>query len=171
MPNIQPVILAGGSGSRLWPLSRELYPKQLLSFYGQRSLLQSTILRVIDLPDAAPPLVMVGEEHRFLVKTQVEELGLTKTIPIILEPVSRNTAPAVCAAACYVAQSGGSENILLVLPADHIIKNEEAFRAAVAEAVELATAGSLVTFGIKPHAPETRYGYIQKGENLSLIHI
>lgn len=169
MPNIQPVILAGGSGSRLWPLSRELYPKQLLSFYGQRSLLQSTILRVIDLPDATPPLVMVGEEHRFLVKTQIEELGLIKTTPIILEPVSRNTAPPVCAAACYVAQSGGPENIILVLPADHIIKNEVAFRAAVAEAVELATAGSLVTFGIKPHGPETGYGYIQKGKNNEVI--
>ena len=116
MPHIQPVILAGGSGSRLWPLSRELYPKQFLSFYGQRSLLQSTILRVIDMPDAAPPLVVVGEEHRFLVKTQVEELGLIKTIPLILEPVVRNTAPAVCAAACYVAQSGGSEYLDCLVP-------------------------------------------------------
>lgn len=169
MTKIQPVILAGGSGSRLWPLSRELYPKQLLTLNADHSLLQSTILRVMDLEDAAPPIIVVAEDHRFMVKNQIEELRLKQELPILLEPVGRNTAPAICAAAFYTAQHLDPGLTLLVLPADHIVKNREAFRKAVMEALLLALAGNLVTFGITPSAPETGYGYIHKGEGHKVI--
>ena len=98
---IQPVILAGGTGSRLWPLSRELYPKQLLQLTGDSSLLQATLQRVEQLPGVLPPIVVVGEEHRFITRTQIDELGLFDDYSILLEPVGRNTAPAICAAAEY----------------------------------------------------------------------
>ena len=164
MPKIQPVILAGGTGSRLWPMSRELYPKQLLNLTDDCSLLQSTLKRVNDLPDALPPVVVVGEDHRFLALNQVNELDLAEQIELILEPVGRNTAPAICAAALLCQSRAQEDVILLVLPADHLIRREAAFHQAVTQASELAGQGKLVTFGITPHAPETGYGYIEKGE-------
>ncbi|MFH1216228.1 MAG: mannose-1-phosphate guanylyltransferase/mannose-6-phosphate isomerase [Pseudomonadota bacterium] len=164
MPFIQPVILAGGTGSRLWPLSRELYPKQLLSLTEDCSLLQSTIKRVSALPGSLPPVVVIGEQHRFLTLNQINELNLKMHIDILLEPVGRNTAPAICAAALYCRQRSEEDMVLLVLPADHLIRKTYAFHDAVLQAVELAEQGRLVTFGITPHAPETGYGYIEKGE-------
>ncbi len=164
MPMIQPVILAGGTGSRLWPMSRELYPKQLLNLTEDCSLLQSTLKRVNNLPDALPPVVVVGEDHRFLALSQVNELGLSEQIEIILEPVGRNTAPAICAAALLCQSRSDEDIVLLVLPADHLIRRQDDFHRAVAQGSELASQGKLVTFGITPHAPETGYGYIEQGE-------
>lgn len=169
MAQLQPIILAGGTGSRLWPLSRELYPKQLLNLTEKESLLQSTIRRVYELPDILPPMVVIGEEHRFLALSQINDLGLDKPLPIILEPVGRNTAPAICAAACHCLTRHDEDTLLLVLPADHLIRNLSGFLAAVEKAVELATRGFMVTFGIKPHAPETGYGYIEAGENNTVL--
>lgn len=161
---IQPVILAGGTGSRLWPLSRELYPKQLINLIGSRSLLQTTLERVNELPDTLPPVVVVGEDHRFLTKTQIQELDLFPEYHLLLEPVGRNTAPAICGAAIYVQQYLDENSVLLVLPADHLISATEAFASAVQEAVRLASEGCLTTFGIVPEHPETGYGYICRGD-------
>lgn len=165
MAIIQPVILAGGTGSRLWPLSRELYPKQLLNLAADHSLLQATLLRVSQL-EVASPVLIVGEEHRFIAQRQVEELALGRTTTILLEPVGRNTAPAIAAAAYYCKTLHQEPFVLLVLPADHLIQNSASFQEAVLKAVQLAEKGSLVTFGIKPTKPETGYGYIErKGEH------
>ena len=161
---IQPVILAGGTGTRLWPLSRELYPKQLINLIGSRSLLQTTLERVNELPDTLPPIVVVGEEHRFLTKTQIDDLGTFSEYHLLLEPVGRNTAAAICGAAVYAQQHLDKNAVLLVLPADHLITAKEAFAASVKEAVKLAEEGSLTTFGIVPEHPETGYGYIARGE-------
>lgn len=170
MHKIQPVILAGGTGTRLWPLSRELYPKQLLNLTEDKSLLQATIRRVMDLPDmAAPVVVVVGEEHRFLTLNQIDELGLSEPLRIILEPLGRDTAPAICAAAVDAKSSLPDDTVLLVLPADHLISNLPAFQKAVAEARQLAAKGFLVTFGITPHSPETGFGYIEKGEGHEVL--
>jgi mannose-1-phosphate guanylyltransferase/mannose-6-phosphate isomerase len=161
---IQPVILAGGTGSRLWPLSRELYPKQLIKLTGSHSLLQETLIRVHELPGTLPPVVVVGEEHRFLTKTQIEELDQFPEYHLLLEPVGKNTAAAICGAALYVRQNIDENTILLVLPADHLISAKGAFREAVREALTLAENGNLTTFGIVPERPETGYGYICRGE-------
>lgn len=161
---IQPVILAGGTGSRLWPLSRELYPKQLLRLTEETSLLQTTMLRVAGLPDILPPLIVVGEEHRFITRTQIEELQAFDEFTILLEPVGRNTGPAICGAVEFCCQNGNEKAILLVLPADHLVREKEAFGRAVRQAAELAEAGAIVTFGITPLHPETGYGYIEQGE-------
>jgi mannose-1-phosphate guanylyltransferase/mannose-6-phosphate isomerase len=161
---IQPVILAGGTGTRLWPLSRELYPKQLINLIGSRSLLQTTLERVNELSDTLPPIVVVGEEHRFLTKTQIDDLGTFSEYHLLLEPVGRNTAAAICGAALYAKQYLDESAVLLVLPADHLITAKEAFAASVKEAVKLAKDGSLTTFGIVPEHPETGYGYIARGE-------
>ncbi len=161
---IQPVILAGGTGSRLWPLSRELYPKQLINLIGNRSLLQTTLERVRELPDVLPPIVVVGEEHRFLTKTQIDELGTFPEYHLLLEPVGRNTAAAICGAALYAQQNLDENAVLLVLPADHLITATEAFAEVVKQAVQLAAEGHLATFGIVPENPETGYGYIARGE-------
>ncbi|PID71455.1 MAG: mannose-1-phosphate guanylyltransferase/mannose-6-phosphate isomerase [Desulfobulbus propionicus] len=160
---IQPIILAGGTGSRLWPLSRELYPKQVINFTGELSLLQTTLNRVAEIAGAAVPIVVVGEEHRFMTKTQIEELGRFKEFHLLLEPIGKNTAPAICGAAHFVAQHGNPEDVLLVLPADHLITEPQAFSDAVLQASELALQGKLVTFGIVPDQPETGYGYIAQG--------
>lgn len=168
MAKIQPVILAGGTGSRLWPLSRELYPKQLLQLIDQASLLQATLLRISDLPEALPPLIVVGEEHRFITRTQVDEMKLFSDYTILLEPIGRNTAPAICAAVEYCLRQGVDDVVMLVLPADHIVRNKEKFHEVVAEAMELACRGSIVTFGITPQYPETGYGYIEKGEGAAV---
>ncbi len=164
MQKIQPVILAGGTGSRLWPLSRELYPKQLLQLIDETSLLQTTVLRVGQLAEVLPPLLVVGEEHRFITRRQVDGLGLEDGYTILLEPVGRNTAPAVCGAVEYVAVEEAEDAVLLVLPADHLILKKEAFQKVVTEAAELAADGRIVTFGIEPQHAETGYGYIEQGE-------
>jgi len=170
MAEIQPVILAGGTGTRLWPLSRELYPKQLLNLTGDMSLLQATIKRIIALPDTLPPIVVVGEEHRFLTRSQIDELGLKEKISIILEPVGRDTAPAICAAALYaIKEQADEDTLLVVLPADHLISNMGAFQQGIEQAEKLALQGKLVTFGITPNNPETGYGYIQQGENYEVL--
>ncbi|RUQ33118.1 MAG: mannose-1-phosphate guanylyltransferase/mannose-6-phosphate isomerase [Candidatus Competibacteraceae bacterium] len=161
---IIPVILSGGSGSRLWPLSRETYPKQFLPLVNQHTLLQNTVLRIAGLSEAAAPLVVCNEEHRFMVAEQLRTIGIQPTAAI-LEPVGRNTAPAVAVAALY-AQREGADPILLILPADHVITDVEGFRAAVRQAAPQAVAGRLITFGIAPQAPETGYGYIKAGPPL-----
>ncbi|MBV5316471.1 MAG: mannose-1-phosphate guanylyltransferase/mannose-6-phosphate isomerase [Desulfobulbaceae bacterium] len=160
---LQPVILAGGTGSRLWPLSRELYPKQVIRLTGERSLLQTTVQRVTALEGAVAPMVVVGEEHRFLTKNQIEDLHLLADFRILLEPFGKNTAPAICGAAAYVVNQGRGGDVLLVLPADHLVLKPESFAQAVREAVVLAQQGRIVTFGIVPDHPETGYGYIARG--------
>lgn len=169
MQKIQPVILAGGTGSRLWPLSRELYPKQLLQLIDETSLLQTTVLRVAQLADVLPPLLVVGEEHRFITSSQVDGLGLGESCDILLEPVGRNTAPAICGAVEYCATEEDENTILLVLPADHLILRKTAFQDVVAKAVALAGEGKIVTFGIEPQHAETGYGYIEQGEGGSVL--
>ncbi|MBM9615143.1 mannose-1-phosphate guanylyltransferase/mannose-6-phosphate isomerase [Desulfobulbus rhabdoformis] len=161
---IQPVILAGGTGSRLWPLSRELYPKQVINLTGDLSLLQNTVLRLSHLNDVLDPIIVVGEEHRFLTKTQLEDLNAFSQFQILLEPCGKNTAPAICGAAAFVAKKGRGQDILLVLPADHLIQKEAPFTQAVQQAAVLAEEGKIVTFGIVPDHPETGYGYIARGE-------
>jgi mannose-1-phosphate guanylyltransferase/mannose-6-phosphate isomerase len=161
---LQPIILAGGTGSRLWPLSRELYPKQVLKLTGELSLLQATLQRVHGLEGAVSSMVVVGEEHRFLTKNQIEELHLFPDFSILLEPFGKNTAPAICGAAACMVNQGRGGDVLLVLPADHLILNAESFVQAVSKAVVLAQQGRIVTFGIVPDHPETGYGYIARGE-------
>ncbi len=168
MQKIQPVILAGGTGSRLWPLSRELYPKQLLQLIDETSLLQTTVLRVSQLAEVLPPLLVVGEEHRFITRSQVAGLNGSGDCPILLEPIARNTAPAICGAVEYCAQQVDEDTILLVLPADHLILRKEAFTIAVNKAAALAAEGKIVTFGIQPQHAETGYGYIERGEGDSV---
>ncbi len=153
-----PVLLSGGSGTRLWPLSREAYPKQFLPLLGELSLLQRTWQRLDGLP-CASPLVVANEEHRFMVAEQLKQVGATPSA-MILEPVGRNTAPAIAVAALQ-AMSAGSDPVLLVLPSDHLIADEAGFRSAVLAALPAAESGALVTFGIVPAAPETGYGYIK----------
>lgn len=154
---LQPVLLSGGSGTRLWPLSREAHPKQFLPLVGDDTLLQATWRRVAPLSSAAP-LVVANEDHRFLVAEQLRVIGAPRA-RIVLEPVGRNTAPAIAAAA-LIASADGSDPLLLVLPSDHVVRDADAFRAAVLAASPAAQAGALVTFGIVPQAPETGFGYI-----------
>lgn len=162
-----PVIMAGGSGSRLWPLSRELYPKQFLQLDGEATMLQATVNRLHQL-EARSPLVICNEDHRFLVAEQLRHLGKLAN-NIILEPAGRNTAPAIALAAMTALQTsaGGEDPLLLVLAADHVIRDEMAFIASVQAAVPHAKAGKLVTFGIVPTHAETGYGYIRRGAELS----
>ena len=168
MTVVQPVLLSGGSGTRLWPLSREAYPKQFLPLVGDDTMVQATWRRVASLAGAAP-IVVANEEHRFLVAEQLRQIGAP--VPaIILEPVGRNTAPAIAAAALQ-AMAGGEDPLLLVLPSDHVVRDAEAFRAAVREASEAASAGALVTFGILPDAPETGFGYIQSASGAGLQQV
>jgi mannose-1-phosphate guanylyltransferase/mannose-6-phosphate isomerase len=159
---LTPVILSGGAGTRLWPLSRELYPKQLLALVGDNTMLQETVLRMRGL-ETAPSVVVCNEAHRFLVAEQLRQLDAPAGA-IVLEPMGRNTAPAIALAAhAAVKAGGGTDPVLLVLPADHVIQNVQAFHAAVRVALEAAEQGQLVTFGIVPRLPETGYGYIQRG--------
>ncbi len=170
MATIQPVVLAGGTGTRLWPLSREIYPKQLLSLTDQASLLQNTITRLGTIGGSQPPIIVVGEDHRFITKSQIDELGLDKDYTILLEPVGRNTAPAIAGAVEYVNRVGSDPEVtLLILPADHLINNLDAFNQVVATAAQKAAAGAIVTFGIEPQKPETGYGYIEGGEDGRVI--
>ena len=169
MQKIQPVILAGGTGSRLWPLSRELYPKQLLPLTDATSLLQTTVLRVAQLPEMLPPIVVVGEEHRFIARSQIDELQVVKDYTILLEPLGRNTAPAVAGAVEYIVANGSDDAILLILPADHLVKNVQQFHKVIKKAAKLAAEGLVVTFGIEPKGPETGYGYIERGEGNTVL--
>jgi mannose-1-phosphate guanylyltransferase/mannose-6-phosphate isomerase len=158
---IYPVILSGGAGTRLWPLSRAVLPKQLLPLVTDKTMLQETALRVAGRAELMAPLVVCGNEHRFLVAEQMREIGI-KPLGILLEPVGRNTAPAVAAAANYL-RAIDADAVMLVLPADHVINNVDAFHQAVAHALAMVKDGALATFGIVPSAPETGYGYIQSG--------
>jgi mannose-1-phosphate guanylyltransferase/mannose-6-phosphate isomerase len=159
-----PVILSGGSGTRLWPLSRELYPKQLLPLTGARTMLQETAARFEGVTGVGAPIVVCNESHRFMVAEQLREMGIAAEA-IILEPVGRNTAPAVAVAALVaLAQHPESSPVLLVLPADHVIRDVEAFQAAVEQGRAAAEAGQLVTFGIVPDRAETGYGYIRRAK-------
>ncbi len=155
---ILPIIMAGGTGSRLWPLSRELFPKQFQKLYGDTTMLQATILRLQGL-DCLSPLVICNEEHRFIVAEQLRQIGQLDH-NIILEPVGKNTAPAVALAAIYASKHEGNPE-LLILAADHVILDEVAFRSAVVKAQTYVQQSKLVTFGIIPNAPETGYGYIK----------
>ena len=157
--SICPVIMAGGSGTRLWPLSRAAHPKQFLRLHGEDTMLQATVKRLSGL-DIQASITICNEDHRFFVAEQLRELD--KLGSIILEPVGRNTAPAIALAAL----TAKDDPLLLVLAADHVIQDEDAFREAVIRAIPLAEAGKLVTFGIVPSAPHTGYGYIKRGKDL-----
>ena len=157
--SICPVIMAGGSGTRLWPLSRAAHPKQFLRLHGEDTMLQATVKRLSGL-DIQASITICNEEHRFFVAEQLREID--KLGSIILEPVGRNTAPAIALAAL----TAKDDPLLLVLAADHVIQDEDAFREAVIRAIPLAEAGKLVTFGIVPSAPHTGYGYIKRGKDL-----
>lgn len=165
MSTIQPVILSGGSGTRLWPLSREAYPKQFLPLASEQTMLQATWQRVAPIA-ARGPLVIANEEHRFVAAEQLQQVG-AEPAAIILEPVGRNTAPAIAVAALEATRDG-ADALLLVLPSDHVINNETAFRSAVQAAAAAAEAGKLVTFGIVPTGPETGYGYIKAADGQGL---
>jgi len=162
---IHPVILSGGAGTRLWPLSRASYPKQLLKLSSQRTMLQDTVARgLIDVGFAAP-LLVCNEEHRFLVDDQLQQIGI-KPQAILLEPKARNTAPAVAVAALWLL-ARDPDALMLVQPSDHVIASPADFHRAVMRGLAAAQEGRLVTFGIKPVRPDTGYGYIQSGEALS----
>ena len=160
-----PVILSGGSGTRLWPLSRELLPKQLLALTGERTMIQETAARLMGFSsegfgDATAPVVVCNEAHRFLVAEQLREMGLPPAA-ILLEPVGRNTAPAIALAAHAARQIAGDDALILVLPADHVLQDLAAFQAAIKRALPAAASGKLVAFGIVAHTPETGYGYLK----------
>jgi mannose-1-phosphate guanylyltransferase len=158
---ITPIILAGGSGSRLWPLSRKLMPKQFLKIASEHTMIQETFLRLVGL-EVSFPLCICNEEHRFIVAEQMREIdSLGK---IILEPVGRNTAPAIALAALYLLEQD-DDSVMLVLAADHVIENQVEFQNVVRKSVPLAEEGKLVTFGIVPSHAETGYGYIHKGDS------
>jgi mannose-1-phosphate guanylyltransferase/mannose-6-phosphate isomerase len=161
-----PVILSGGAGTRLWPLSRELYPKQLLPLMSEHTMLQETARRLEGL-EASAPIVVCNDSHRFLVAEQLRLIGISPRA-ILLEPFGRNTAPAIALAALAALQTAqkGEDPILLVLPADHVIRDVAAFQRATLAAVAAAEKGQLATFGVVPHSPETGYGYIRRGETL-----
>ena len=163
---VQPIILSGGAGTRLWPLSREQYPKQLLSFHGEHTLLQQTMQRLGGLSNLVgkveEPIIVCNEEHRFLVAEQCRSINCFPAA-ILLEPIGRNTAPALTVAA-LASMETDSDAVLLVMPADHVIANIDQYHKAVNEAVNLAGEGMLVTFGVVPTQAETGFGYIRKGE-------
>ncbi|MBI5860838.1 MAG: mannose-1-phosphate guanylyltransferase/mannose-6-phosphate isomerase [Rhodocyclales bacterium] len=159
-PPIIPVLLCGGSGTRLWPLSRAQYPKQFLRLLGEHSLLQATLLRLAGFPGLGRPVLITNETHRFLVAEQIREISIEADI--LLEPTARNTAPALAAAAQWSRRDGQSP-LMLVLPSDHVVTDIPAFQQAVTLGLPHAAAGRFVTFGITPERPETGYGYIRRG--------
>jgi mannose-1-phosphate guanylyltransferase/mannose-6-phosphate isomerase len=162
---ITPVILSGGSGTRLWPLSRELYPKQLLPLVGKNTMLQETVTRLEGINGIDAPIIVANDGHRFMIAEQMR-LARVRPAAIMLEPVGRNTAPAVAVAALH-ASATGKDPVLLVLPADHVIKDTASFHTAVVSGEKIARRGRLITFGIVPRSPETGYGYIKKGKQLA----
>ncbi|MCY4055838.1 MAG: mannose-1-phosphate guanylyltransferase/mannose-6-phosphate isomerase [Cyanobacteria bacterium MAG CAR4_bin_6] len=159
-PAVIPVVLCGGVGARLWPLSRSAYPKQFLPLVGRHTMLQQTVLRLAGLPGLQPPLLVCNDAHRFIAAEQMGAINMEPTA-ILLEPVGRNTAPAVAVASLQTMAAGREDALLLVLAADHAVADADAFRAAVGLAVPAALGGRLVTFGVTPTAPETGYGYIE----------
>jgi len=158
---LTPVLLCGGVGSRLWPVSREAYPKQFLALVGELSMLQQTVARTAGL-DCASPIVLCNEEHRFMVAEQLRQRGV-EPAAIILEPEGRSTAPALALAA-MLAAAENPQSLLLVLPADHVVKDVDVFTQAVETGLAAAADGALTTFGIVPDAPETGYGYLRRGD-------
>lgn len=164
MTAVIPVILSGGAGTRLWPLSREMYPKQLLPLTGKRTMLQDTAARLATIADALAPIVVCNEAHRFTVAEQLRATGMPASA-ILLEPAGRNTAPAVALAALQALETHGDAT-LIVAPADHVIRDVRKFSEAADIAVSLAQEDKLITFGIVAHAPETGYGYIRRGEGV-----
>lgn len=164
---IQPVILAGGSGTRLWPLSRSLYPKQLIRLVNHATMLQHTILRLDGVDGAMSPIVICNDEYRFMVAEQFRQIQM-KPASIILEPIGRNTAPAMAVAALRAIEKG-DDPVLLILPADHHIQRIDAFQRSLQVGLDQATQGRLITFGIVPDKPETGYGYIKKGDPLPSV--
>ena len=161
---IVPVILSGGSGTRLWPLSRSLYPKQLLPLISDRTMIQDTVLRVADRERFAAPMIVCNDEHRFIIEEQLGQIGVNDA-RIVIEPEGRNTAPAVAAAAILVSREN-PDALLLIMPSDHVIEDVMAFRTAVDIAAGAAANEKLVTFGVNPTRPETGYGYIEIGDGL-----
>ena len=161
---IFPVVLSGGSGSRLWPLSRTLLPKQFLPLVSDKTMLQETLLRLDGVAGLKDPVLVCSNDHRFLAAEQLREIGL-KTGAQILEPAGRNTAPAVAVAALHVL-SVDPDGVMLVLPADHLIRNVVRFHEVIGKAAAVASVGRLVTFGIVGREPETGYGYIERGEQV-----
>ncbi|MEI7037511.1 mannose-1-phosphate guanylyltransferase/mannose-6-phosphate isomerase [Fulvimonas yonginensis] len=159
-----PLVLSGGSGTRLWPVSRSNLPKQFLALTGQGTLFQQTLVRTRELPDLAPPIVVAADDHRFLAAEQLREAGF-EDATIVLEPLARNTAPAIALGA-LAALEHDPDATLLVLPADHLVGESGPFVEAVRTALPLARAGWLVTFGIRPDRPETGFGYIRRAEPL-----
>ena len=164
---IHPVILSGGSGTRLWPLSRSALPKQLLALVSDQTMLQDTLSRLAEMTEMAQPLVICNAEHRFMIAEQMRQIGIEPDA-IVLEPVGRNTAPAIAIAALMLVQDN-PDALMLVLPADHLIRDVAAFHAAIRLAARSAQAGHLTTFGIVARSPETGYGYIRKGSALAGI--
>lgn len=162
---IYPVILAGGKGSRLWPISRFLFPKQLHSLYSNYSMLQDTILRVNEQDIFKAPTIIANKEHRFIILDQIKHLNL-RARTILLEPEGKNTAPAIVSAATEIAKED-PDAIILVLPSDHVIEENKNFVEAVKQGIEAAKTGHIVTFGIAPTAPKTGYGYIRRGKKIS----
>jgi mannose-1-phosphate guanylyltransferase / mannose-6-phosphate isomerase len=160
---LQPIVLSGGSGSRLWPLSREQQPKQLLKLFGEFSMLQSTILRLNDfsgdLPISRKPIVVCNQSYRFITAEQLQEIKVSGTV--MLEPFARNTAPALTVAAIQTIATGNPDTLMLVMPADHLIEDEVAFHAAITIGIKRAAEGALVCFGVVPNKPDVGYGYIK----------
>lgn len=165
--SLVPIILCGGSGTRMWPLSRSAYPKQYLALHGQQTLVQQTAARLDGLANVAAPIIITNNEQRFLVAEQMLAAGIQPQA-MLLEPVGRNTAPAVAVAAWQALQHDANA-VLLVLPSDHVIQHSQVFQALVQQALPAAQAGQLVTFGIAPDSPHTGYGYIQRGQALAEV--
>ncbi len=163
---VYPVLLAGGTGTRLWPISRELYPKQLVKFVGEDSLLQNTIRRLPPLLDTEHVRVVCGQRHFYHTAQQIEKLGLKSGNKLIGEPSGRNTAPAILLALLHILATE-EDAVLCIFPADHVIQNQDAFHDRLKAAIALAGDGFIVTFGIQPHYPETGYGYVEGGEKAS----
>ena len=162
---IVPVILAGGQGTRLWPMSRSARPKQFLPLIGATSLYQQTLQRIADSSRYTAPVIVTNAEYRFLAAEQAQEIGITPSA-VLLEPVARNTAAAIAAAAFHVARAFGQDAVIHVLASDHAVTADENYWWSVATAAASARAGRLVTFGIAPTAPETGYGYIEAGAEI-----
>ncbi len=164
---ITPVILSGGSGTRLWPVSRSLNPKQFLDFFGENSLFQKTALRTKNLADFYSPIIICNNEHRFSASEELQKIKI-EAQSIILEPVAKNTAPAIAIAALeIITKNPKKDDLMLVMPSDHLIKDEDKFIFQVKKAIKLAQKEYLITFGVVPNKPETGYGYIERGEKLT----